>query len=205
MIAYCQQGQTKGIYTEGIRMAEITKKQMHERLGNIDQIRDLLFGHKMREYEQRLEKCDRSLEKVESEFSNFQSEVRDRLTQLQDSLSTEIRSAVDSLEKKLKYVSLTTQEETSALQQEIDGLFKNGNKLEEDILSLREQVFEELEKSFSNLNDAKISRGELSQFLFELCLKIKRTDFLPDIKEAAENQLQAEIVGPEEEQQEQHN
>ena len=32
-------------------MAEITKEEMRERLGNIDQIRDIIFGAQLREYD----------------------------------------------------------------------------------------------------------------------------------------------------------
>ncbi|MGK7877352.1 MAG: hypothetical protein AB4426_29860 [Xenococcaceae cyanobacterium] len=199
-------------------MADITKEEMRERLGNIDQIRDLLFGHKIQEYDQRFEKCEERLEKIESELSGFQLEMCDHLTQLQDSLSTEIRSAVDSLEKKLKYLSLTTNEKTSKLQQKIDltdeknshnieslqktvtdqttllknELSKTRDKLEEDIQALRNQAFEEIGKGLSNLKDAKVSRADLAEILFELCLKIKGTEFVPDLKEAAENKVKTE-------------
>lgn len=105
-------------------MTDITKEEMKDRLGNIDQIRHLLFGNKIKEYEQLFESNDSRLDKLESELTNFQSEMRDRLTQLQESLSTEIRSGLDSLEKKLKYLSLTTHEETSKLQQAIESTNK---------------------------------------------------------------------------------
>ncbi|NES81546.1 MAG: hypothetical protein F6K10_09150 [Moorea sp. SIO2B7] len=204
-------------------MADISKEQMRERLGNIEQIRDLLFGYKIKQYEEIFAKYDQRLGNLESELSNFQSEIRDRLTQLQDSLSTEMGSEIDSLEKKLKYLSLTTHEEMSKLQQQIkitdeknshnidslnntvmsknnffkNELFQTRDKLEEDVQFLRKQVFEYLEKSLSHLKDEKISRADLAQVLFEVCLKVKGTDFVPDLKEAVDNQVKSDFLLPE--------
>lgn len=204
-------------------MSDIAKEQMRDRLGNIDQIRNLLFGKQIEEYEQRFKSCDRRLDKLESELASFQSEMRDRLTQLQESLSSEIRSGLDSLEKKLKYLSLTTHEETSKLQQAVNltnqklsqgvesldrkvnhqaNFLKNEmtqtrEKLEGEFQSLKTQIFAELEKGTSELKDSKVSRVDLAEVLFELCLKIQGTEFVPNLKEAAENHIQAEFLLPE--------
>ncbi|MBW4621802.1 MAG: hypothetical protein KME17_20855 [Cyanosarcina radialis HA8281-LM2] len=205
-------------------MADITREEMRERLGNIDQIRDLLFGHKVREYEQQFQSSDRRLEKLEAELSNFQVEMRDRTERLQESLATEIRSGLDSLEKKLKYLSLTTHEQTSKLQEEITltdrklshgvesllkdvksqtSLFKEDlaqtkTKIASDFQELKERVTEEIENIFSNLKENKVSRADLADVLFEVCLKIKGTEFVPSLKEATENQMKTDFVLPEE-------
>lgn len=36
-------------------MSEISREEMREKLGNIDQIRDIIFGSKQREYDSRIE------------------------------------------------------------------------------------------------------------------------------------------------------
>ena len=211
-------------------MVDISKEQMRERLGNIEQIRELLFGNKIKEYEQYFENYEHRLDKIQSELSEFQTEISDRFTKIQDSISKDIRAAVDSLEKKLKYLSLTTHEETSKLQQEIklagqktshdidslsktvttknnllkDELSQTRDSLEKDIQNLKSQFFEELEKGLANFKEAKVSRNDLAEVLFELCLKVKGTDFVPDLQEAAENQLQTDFLLPEQKT-EQHN
>uniref|UniRef100_A0ACD5GR41 Uncharacterized protein n=1 Tax=Desertifilum tharense IPPAS B-1220 TaxID=1781255 RepID=A0ACD5GR41_9CYAN len=75
-------------------MNDISKDEMRERLGNIEQIRDLLFGSQVREFEKRFNE-------LESSLSSYQQEMRDRLNQLTDDMTTELRATVDSLEKKL--------------------------------------------------------------------------------------------------------
>ena len=94
-------------------MADSKPEIMRDRLGNIDQIRDVLFGQKAQEYEQQFATYDQRLDKVETELTQLQSETRDRLRQLQETFSTELSTTLDSLEKKLKYLSLTTHETTS--------------------------------------------------------------------------------------------
>jgi t-SNARE complex subunit (syntaxin) len=205
-------------------MAEISKEEVRDRLGNVDQIRDLLFGHKIREYDQQYDSSTQRLDRIEMEFSQFQAEVRDHLTGLQESLTAEIRSGLDSLEKQIKYLSLTTHEQTSKLQQEIhlveqksihsiDSLQKmvtsqnnflkhdlshTREKLEEDVQSLKHQVVVEIEQGLAQLKESKLSRVDLADVLFELCLKVKGTEFVPNLKEAADNHhVKTEFLLPE--------
>lgn len=118
---------------------------------------------------------------------------------------------------------MTTHEETSKLQKEIDSssqrylgeidalqqtvsdrtrtlrneFSQTRDKLEENLQALKNQVVEELEKRFANLETAKVSRADLAEVLFELCLKVKGSDFVPDLQEIAENKIQTEFLLPE--------
>lgn len=96
-------------------MVDSKPEIMRDRLGNIDQIREVLFGQKAQEYEQQFTSYDQRLSSLEGDLSQLQTETRDRLRQLQDTFTTELRGTLDSLEKKLKYLSLTTHETTSNL------------------------------------------------------------------------------------------
>lgn len=73
-------------------MSDITKEEVRERLGNIDQIRDIIFGSHLRDYDHRFDR-------LEADSSLFQQEIRDRLDQLKVGLATELRTATDALEK----------------------------------------------------------------------------------------------------------
>lgn len=204
-------------------MTEITKEEMRKRLGNVSQLRDLLLGDKIEEYEANFASCSQRLDILESSLSKFQSEVNDRLNKIQDSFSQEINAAVDSLEKKIKYLSLTTHEETNKLKQEIeaksrsasqgidalqnslrnetsylkDELFQTRNTLGEDLQNLKNQVLEKIETNLSELTESKVSRTDLSEVLFELCLKLKGSDFVPSLKEATETNMKTELILPE--------
>jgi hypothetical protein len=204
-------------------MTDITREQMRDRLGNLEQIRDLLFGQKIREYDGFQEDSDRRLQKLELDFSAFQSEVRNQLTQLEDSLSGEIHAAVDSLEKKLKYLNLTSQEQVERLQQELTfvqqeatdqvnvlqrnitektnsletEIAQNRQTLEANLQDLKDRISETIEREFSQLKENKLSRTDLAEVLFELCLKVKGSDFAPQLKEVEDNETIAELLLPE--------
>ena len=203
---------------------------MRKRLGNVSQLRDLLLGDKIEEYEASLLQHSQRLDALESSLIKFQSGVNERLNKMQDSLSKEINTAVDSLEKKIKYLSLTTHEENNKLKQEIevksrtafqsidvlqnnlrsetsyikDELFQTRNSLGEDVQNLKQQVLEKLESNLSELTETKVSRTDLAEVLFELCLKVKGSDFVPSLKEATESQVKAEFILPEENEESNH-
>ncbi|MBD2181697.1 hypothetical protein [Aerosakkonema funiforme] len=188
-------------------MAEITKEEMRERLGNIDQIRDIIFGPQLREYNNRFDK-------IESDISLVQQEMRDRIDQVRTILSTELRAAVDGLEKKVKSLNLTSQEEINDLRQQLDRVNKKfsntiealdqtvdnqtsslreelsqaRSKLQEDVRSLRAQVFDELERRISVMRDVKVSRDDMAEILFELGMRLKGNEFVPQLKEVADTE-----------------
>ncbi len=194
------------------RMAELNKEEIRERLGNIDQIRDIIFGPQLREYNSRLDK-------IESNLSLMEHEMRDRIEQVKNACSTEIRASVDSLEQKLKTSNVNYQNENADIRQLIDrinkkfsssiealdqtvdsqttsiwnNLSETKEKLQEDTRNLRIQIFEELERRFSSLSGAKVSRDDMAEILFELGLRIKGTEFAPELKEAAGSDVSPDI------------
>ncbi len=204
-------------------MADITKEQMRDRLGNIDQIRNLLFGDQIGEYSQRFQSYEDRFEAIESELLSFQEETRNRVNQLQNSLTAEIRSAVDSIEKKIKYISLTSQEARSEIQQDLqtvnqklsqeltilnqsfgettkdirEDLSTTRSNLEKDVESLRNKTFDALNSYISELKETKVSRVDLAEVLFELCLKVKGTEYVPELEESKDSSVKAEFLLPE--------
>jgi hypothetical protein len=186
-------------------MGEITREEIRERLGNIDQIRDIIFGAHLREYNGRLDK-------IESDLGTMQQEVRDRINEVKNVLSIELKSAVDSIDKRIKVITTATQEESADLRQQIDRVnrkFTNGiealdeavetqknalreeltdtrDRLQEDIRELRSHIFEELDRQFSMLKEVKVSKDDMAEILFELGMRLKGTEFVPELKEAAE-------------------
>lgn len=197
-------------------MAEITKEEMRERLGNIDQIRDIIFGAQLREYDNRFDKID-------SELSMMQQDMQARIEQIKTVLTGEMRAAVDSFEKKIKSISLNTQEESADLRQQIDRvnrkfsssiealdeaidnqttsirdeLSQTRERLSEETRTLKTQVFEELDRRFSMLREVKVSRDDMAEILFELGMRLKGTEFVPELKGVTDNKLNNEFLLPE--------
>ena len=197
-------------------MAEITKEEMRERLGNIDQIRDIIFGAQLREYDNRFDKID-------SDLSMMQQDMQARIEQVKTVLSAEMKAAVESLEKKVKSLTSNTQEESADLRQQIDRvnrkfssnmealdeaidnqtsslrdeLGQTRDRLSEETRTLKTQVFEELDRRFSMLRDVKVSRDDMAEILFGLGMRPKGTEFVPELKGVADNNLNNEFLLPE--------
>lgn len=197
-------------------MGEITKEEMRERLGNIDQIRDIIFGAHLREYDSRFDQ-------IESELAMLQKETRDRFEQIKNIFSTELQSAVDSLEKKVRFLNLTVQDENSELRQNIghvnkkfsksievlnetvdtqansirEELSQTRGKLQEDAQMLKANIFEDLDRRFSLLRDVKVSKDDMAEILFEIGMRLKRIEFAPALKEAADTDVYTDVSVPE--------
>jgi len=197
-------------------MAEISKEEMRDRLGNIDQIRDIIFGAQLREYDNRFDKID-------SDLSMLQQDMQARIEQLKTVLSAELRAAIDSFEKKVKSISLNTQEESADLRQQIDrvnrkfsssiealdeatdnqtgslrdDLSQTRYQLSDESRTLKTQVFEELDRRFSMLTEVKVSRDDMAEIWFELGMRLKGTEFVPELKGAADNKLNTDFLLPE--------
>jgi DNA anti-recombination protein RmuC len=187
-------------------MAEVTRDEMRERLGNIDQIRDILVGSHLRDYDTRLAQ-------VETDLALLRQDVRDRIEDTKIALGTEMRTALESLDKKLKAISLTTSEESADLRVQLDrtnkklantmtvlneaidkqtnalreDLLTARDKLQEDVRTLRNQIFEELDRQFLSLRNGKVSRDDMAEILFELGMRLKGTEFIRQLKEATDN------------------
>lgn len=187
-------------------MRDITQEEMRERMGNIDLIRDIIFGPKLQEYDNRIDK-------LESNLSLLEKEMHDRIEQVKTDCLTELRSSVDALEQKIKSLSLTFQKDNADTRQLIDRTYQNFSgslesidktlvsqttsirkelsetreKLQDDTRNLKSQIFDELEKRFSLLTNAKVSRNDMADILFELGLRLKGTDLAKELKEANNN------------------
>lgn len=183
----------------------MSKEDVRERLGNIDQIRDIIFGAHLREYENRFGK-------VESDILLLHQEMRSHVELLKTNFAAELKAAVESLEKKLKLLSSTTQEETADLGQQVDRLNKkftnsvqsldealdsqttsirdelsqNKSQFQEDLMALRDLILDELERRFSQLRETKVSKDDIAETLFALGMRLKETEFIPKLKEAAD-------------------
>jgi hypothetical protein len=191
-------------------MSTFSKEELRERLGNIDQIRDIIFGAQLRDYDNRLGQ-------MESNLSLLQQDLRDRIEQMKNSLSGELRIAIESLEKKMKSAQSSTEEETADLRQQVDRLNRKFSKsiqtldeivdaqtsalrqeiiqtqknYQDEVMALRSLVLDELEKRFSDLRAAKVSKDDLAETLLALGMRLKGTEFIPQLQEVAHKEEEA--------------
>lgn len=193
-------------------MSELSKEEMRDRLGNIDQIRDIIIGSQLREFNARFGK-------IETDVSLIEQEMRDRLEEVKTTLLGEIKFAAEAIDKKLKGAIASTQEEQLELRQQIDRSSKKFStsienldkdidtqtdsirtqmtqsvgKLQEDVHTLRTQIFEQLDLRFATLTGVKVSRDDMAEILFELGMRLKGTEFVPKLKQAAEDSVDTDV------------
>jgi predicted nuclease of restriction endonuclease-like RecB superfamily len=195
-------------------MSQMTKDEVREKLGNIDQIRDIIFGAQMREYDARLEQ-------MRSDMGKHQQEVGDRLDHLKTNLTSEIKSGFESLEKKLKTFNTNHAEEAADLRQQIERLNRKLSSSVEDldtaleektkaikteltevrdqyqgeILMLRDMILAELEDRSKQLQAGKVSRFDMAEALFEMGLRLQGSEMIPTLQSAVDQQS-AKTVAP---------
>ncbi len=187
-------------------MNDETRAALRDRLGNIDQIRDILFGTQLREYNTRLEE-------VEKNVSLLNQEIRDRSDEVKQALSKDIQTLTETVEKRLKSLALKDDEEKVDMRQHIDRLSKrlssnvttldetidkqttalrenllsNHDRLQDEIQTLRNQIFEELDKRIAGLSQTKIAKEDLAAILFEVGFRLKGTEFVPELRQVADS------------------
>lgn len=193
-------------------MSELSKEEMRDRLGNIDQIRDIIIGSQLREFNTRFSK-------IENDIALIEQEMRDRLEEVKTTLLGEIKFAAEAIDKKLKGAIASTQEEQLELRQQIDRnskkfstsienldkdidtqtesirtqMSQSVGKLQEDVHTLRTQIFEQLDLRFATLSGVKVSRDDMAELLFELGMRLKGTEFVPKLKQAAEDSVDTDV------------
>jgi molecular chaperone DnaK (HSP70) len=99
--------------------------------------------------------------------------------------NADIRQLIDrtykSFSSSLESIDKTVVSQSNSIRKELS---ETREKLQEDTQSLKAQIFDELEKRFSMLKDAKLSRNDMADILFELGLRIKKAEFTPELKDA---------------------
>ncbi|MGB3200380.1 MAG: hypothetical protein WBA99_05735 [Nodosilinea sp.] len=173
---------------------DLSRASVREQLGNIDQIREILFGTELRSYSDRVEQ-------IENRLSILQQEARDRYEDVKQVMLTQIHGAFEDLDRKTKNLTLKGNDENTEIREQMDRLSKqlashadglseaidssmnslrrdftlNRQKLEDDLQTLRQQVFDDLDQRLTTLNHSKTAKDELSDMLFGLGTRLKQS------------------------------
>lgn len=166
--------------------------------GNVDQIRDILFGGQMRDYERRFheleERIRREADKLRNELlrrmdgvEELLREQGERIGQQLQRMDREWREAGEQSSQQSASQQRALKSELAALEQkhgnELQGLrdrlHKQGNESGEALRQRAEELLAELEKRSAELRDDKVARTELAGFLTEMALRLNREFELP--------------------------
>jgi seryl-tRNA synthetase len=166
--------------------------------GNIDKVRDILFGGQMRDYERRFSRLD---ERLAQETAALREEVRNRLSALEqfvrqetESLAERIRSEHDERSDATKELSREQREAVKAFEKKTgqldDQLDRAQRETRQQILELHQRMSEELRvrteellarlsREASELRHDKTDRATLAALLTEMAMRLNNELSLP--------------------------
>jgi hypothetical protein len=159
--------------------------------GNIDKIRDILFGTHMRDYEQRFSRLEEALKKesadlrestrrhlealetfVHKELSALQGRLvaeRDERSENHSRLVADLSAASSSFVKKLGEVE---NQEAQAKSEIRSNLLQQSKELHDAIRYKGEELTSLLERRFAELHHAKTDRAGLASLFSEVALRL---------------------------------
>ncbi|MCP4104803.1 MAG: apolipoprotein A1/A4/E family protein [Desulfobacteraceae bacterium] len=159
--------------------------------GNIDKIRDIIFGNQMHDYEKRFARLEermfkemtvskseskKSIDSLEK-FINKEIELlKDRMTEEQNTrsesvreLSRQLKDITRSLEKKIDNLGEQFSENSSDLRQQ---LLEQSQVLRNDIRQKYEETSSAIERAAQELRSDKVDRSLLADFFTEMAMRI---------------------------------
>jgi len=159
--------------------------------GNVDKIRDILFGSQMRDYEKRFIRLEDRMQKeisslkedllksfetleryMKREFEllneHQEKEQNDRSTAIQK-VSEDLKDASQLMENKISQVEDKLNKRARELHEQLLTQSKN---LSEEIRQKHEAISELLEKEAQELRLDKVNRADLSELFMEMAMRI---------------------------------
>ncbi len=159
--------------------------------GNLDKVRELLFGNQVREFEKRFTRLE---ERLIKECANLRDETRRRLDSLEmyiqkevetsterikteqserdeavGGLAQELQSTAKSLEKKLSQLDEQTSQSQRVLRQQI---LEQSKSLNDEIRQKYEEILAVLEREAQELRTNKTNRSTLAALFAELAVRL---------------------------------
>lgn len=162
---------------------------------NVDQIRELIFGSQLKEFDERFDTLNRTLKSVEEKMAHTFKEAHTKLQR-------ETERSLEALEQKIDNLSNATQKERNKLKELIDttdetlqtqiqnqknefltklkimkeNMEDENEKMNQNLLQMRTQIEQALNEGLANLGDEKLSRDAMAGMLLDIAMKIQGTD-----------------------------
>ena len=168
-------------------MSENNENHENNDTANVDQIRDILFGKHMKEFDKRFSRLEENLnnevqilkDDTKKMFENLENYIKTEVKSLTDKLKTEQTKRIDSdveleneknrLEK--RYAEF--EESVNSFERDIrDQLLEQGKRLTDNMAEQRKDIMNEMKKATTELYQTKVDRNTLASFLNDVALKI---------------------------------
>ena len=186
----------------------MTKKQSQRRTaknttvddvdGNVDKIRDILFGSQMRDFEQRLEATEKRLvdaiermaKDMERRIDRLDKYARREVDKLSDQIKEERKTRVaegknsagelGNLTEQVESWFADVDEQLANESRELrNALHDQGEELTTQLREARGQLQDSLQKETAELKDDKLAREDLAALLTEVAMRLNKDFKLP--------------------------
>ena len=163
--------------------------------GNMDKIRDILFGNQAKDYDNRFdlmeqqlnqetaELKDEMLKRIDALESYFKQEVKDLNARLKSEageradavkmIRREIKEGFETLNKKLANDEENLAKKSTELREQI---LEQSKSLTAEIMSKYDQTSTNLKQTAQQLDDSKVNRSDLSGFFLEIAMRLSNDD-----------------------------
>jgi hypothetical protein len=173
-------------------MKKEAKQDDISELGNVDQIREILFGSQSRELQERFDKLENSINAIHEEMRkkiqqtqiDFNSKIEDELeainrklknmtSQQQDEFA-DVRDASLKQEKRLQNALDIVEEELNAKREQLQKQQNENNiTLRSQIDALQDELLRALDEKAAQLSLAKLSRDDAADIMMEAAMAMK--------------------------------
>ena len=177
-----------------------------KKVNNVDQIRDLIFGPQIKEFDERFNQLDAKIKSIHEGILHTFRESHSRLQK-------ETERSLEVLEKRIDNLSSSTQKERAKYKELIeivdDGLQNKlelqkdefdtklkitketiedeNQKLSASLQAIRDELNYTLQSRLASLSEDKLSKESLAQMLLEVAMKIQGTDMTAILNEDNES------------------
>jgi hypothetical protein len=159
--------------------------------GNVDKIRDILFGNQMRDYEKRFVRLE---ERMLKEVSNLKDELKKGFDSLETYVKKELEilsdrqkmeqddrtAAIQEVSRDLKETATGMEKKISNTEDQLnkrardlhDQILMQSKTLSEEVQKKHEAITSALEREARELQNDKVDRSSLGELLMEMALRL---------------------------------
>ena len=164
-------------------------------LNNVDQIRDLIFGNQIKDFEEKFTQLNNTLQITETKITKLLNESHSKLKKETD-------RSLEMLEKKIDNVSSTSnkgrinlKELIGTIDESLQGMFvdqkdefdtkiktikenlsDDNQKMSNELNALNVEIKNILKEGLATLEESKLSRDSMAQMFLNVAMKIQGTD-----------------------------
>jgi hypothetical protein len=161
---------------------------------NVDQIRDLIFGTQIRDFEEKFDRLEKTLRdseaRVTQTFDEALHKFKKKTERSLEALETKFdHFGATALKERVKFKELIDATDESLQDQLRDhkdefsiklklikeNMADDTKKITKDVKRVKQELFETLDGHIAELSNAKISRESMAQMLLDVAMKLQGT------------------------------